>query len=123
MARFPDTEVMDKEQKNWAGACHIAAFAGLVIPLGGLLGPLLIWWLKKDESAFVRQQGIEAINFRLTVYFYWIICWCLSLFMIGFFLMPLVVIFDVLFTVIAAMRTLDGKAYRYPLTLRLIRQS
>ena len=54
-----------KDARNWGMTCHLSALSGYFIPLGNLLGPLIIWAIKKDEFTFVDQQGKEAINFQL----------------------------------------------------------
>ncbi|RMU25932.1 TonB system transport protein ExbD [Pseudomonas savastanoi] len=53
--------------RQWAMFCHLSAFAGLMFPFGNLLGPLIIWQLKKDSDPFIDAQGKEALNFQITV--------------------------------------------------------
>ncbi|MFW6389339.1 MAG: DUF4870 domain-containing protein, partial [Marinilabiliaceae bacterium] len=43
---------MTPDEKNWGMYCHLAGFAGLLIPFGNVLGPLLIWIIKKEEYPF-----------------------------------------------------------------------
>ena len=47
--------------------CHLLGFANYLIPLGGILGPLVLWMLKKDESRDVDEQGRESVNFQITM--------------------------------------------------------
>ena len=73
-----------KEARMWAMFCHISAFAVFVIPfVGHILGPLLIWILKKEEFPFVDDQGKEALNFQLSITIYGIISSILIFIVIG----------------------------------------
>lgn len=113
-------EVSNKEERNWAMGAHLSSFAGHVIPFGHIGGPLLIWMLKKDEMPLVNDQGKEALNFQITMTLAFIVA-ALSIFvLVGFVLLPAVWLFDVIVTVIAAVKANEGIAFRYPLCLRLI---
>ena len=105
----------------WAALCHLAALAGLTAAgLMGILGPLIVWMLKKDQSALVDDQGKEAVNFQLSMLIYCVICaptLCLG---IGFILLPSLLVLNVVLTIVGAVRANQGIAYRYPLTLRLV---
>ncbi len=99
---------------------HLSSFAGHFIPFGHIGGPLLIWMLKKDSMPLVADQGKEALNFQITMTLAFIIA-AVSLFvLIGFVLLPAVWLFDVIVTIIAAVKANEGVAYRYPLCLRFV---
>lgn len=86
----------------------------------GFLAPLIIWLVKKDESAWVAEQAKEALNFQITVFIGFVGCFILSFVFIGLLLMPVLGIYNVVMLIIATIRANEGKAYRYPYTLRLI---
>jgi uncharacterized Tic20 family protein len=109
-----------KEERNWAMLCHVATLAGFVIPLGNIIGPLVIWLLKKDEYPLVNDQGKEAINFQISILIYLIVSAVLVLAVVGIVLVPAVLIFDIVSTIIAIMKANEGIAYRYRLTIRMI---
>ncbi len=101
----------------WAMFSHLAAFAGLVpalIVIGCVIGPLVVWLLKKHDFPFVDEQGKEAVNFQITML---LIFLALPLTCIGIVLMPFVPIVDFIFVVIAAIKANDGYHYRYPYPL------
>ena len=99
---------------------HLSSFAGHVIPFGHIGGPLLIWLLKKDTMPLVADQGKEALNFQITMTLAFIVA-ALSLFaLIGFVLLPAVWLFDVIITIVAAVKANEGVAYRYPICLRFV---
>lgn len=110
----------EKEARNWAMGCHLAALAGFVVPFGSIIGPLIIWLIKKDESSFVDRQGKEALNFQITMLIAFLVCIVLAFILIGFLLMAVVVIFDLVMIIVAAIKTSEGEDFRYPVSLRLI---
>ncbi len=111
---------MTTDEKNWGMYCHLAAFAGLIIPFGNVLGPLVIWLIKKDEYAFVDKEGKESLNFQITVSIAGLIAGLLSFILIGIPLLIAIVILAIIFMIKALMETNEGRSYRYPYNLRLI---
>ena len=112
---------MTPDEKNWGMYCHLAGFAGLLIPFGNVLGPLLIWILKKEEYPFVEVEGKEALNFQITVSIAAIIAGLLSVVLIGIPLLIAIAVLAIIFMIKAIMETNEGRPYRYPFNLRLIK--
>ena len=110
----------DKDARTWAMVCHIAAFAGFLIPFGSIIGPLVVWLLKKESHPFVDEQGREAVNFQITILLLFVLAGFLCLLFIGFLLLPVIGIYALIMTIIGAVRSNDGISYRYPFTLRLL---
>ncbi len=113
--------VPSAEERQWGLFAHLSALAGLVIPFGNVLGPLIIWQVKKDTLPFAADQGKEALNFNITMAIAAIISGLLTLVLIGFLLLPLVGLAWLVFTVLGAIKANNGEAYRYPFALRLIK--
>jgi uncharacterized Tic20 family protein len=112
---------MTQEQKTWGMLAHLASFAGLIIPLGNILGPLVVWLVKKDTMPFVDDQGKEALNFNITVFIAVLVSGLLTLILIGFLMLLVVGLGWLVLTIMAAMKANEGVGYRYPFTLRLIK--
>jgi uncharacterized Tic20 family protein len=108
--------------RNWAMFTHLSGLASLivVVPLAGIWVPLILWLAKRKEFAFVDRSGKEALNFQITCVIYSLIAGLLCLVFIGFILLPIVVLFWFIFTIIGTVRAANGDDYRYPLTLRLV---
>jgi uncharacterized Tic20 family protein len=117
----PVTGAPGNEEKQWAFFAHLSALVGFVIPFGSLLGPLIIWQMKKHEMPFVDDQGKEALNFQITMAIAFLVCCVLMLILIGFLLAVIVGIVDIIYTIIAAIAANNGQVYRYPFNLRLIK--
>jgi uncharacterized Tic20 family protein len=109
------------EERQWAMFAHLAALLGFLIPFGNIIGPLVIWLIKKDEMPFVDDQGKESLNFQITVAIAALISMALIVILIGFALLALVAIAALVMTIIAAIKANEGTRYRYPFTLRLIK--
>jgi hypothetical protein len=110
-----------KEARTMGMLCHLSALIGFIVPFGTIIGPLVIWLIKKDEMPFVDDQGKEALNFQITVLLAFIVSAILTVVLIGLLLMPIVAIGALVFIIIAALKANEGEAYRYPFTLRLIK--
>ena len=116
----PVTGGPSAEERQWAMFAHLSALAGLVIPFGSIIGPLVIWPIKKDTMPFVNDQGKEALNFNITVAIAAIVCWILFFVLIGMLLLPVLVILWLVFVIIATIKANEGTTYRYPFALRLV---
>jgi hypothetical protein len=110
-----------QDEKTFGMLAHLSALSGVIIPFGNIIGPLIIWMMKKDQSWFVSEQGKEALNFQISITIYMIISGVLIFVLIGILLMPLVGLFALVMTVIAALKANQGEMYRYPLSIRLIK--
>ncbi|GIN21151.1 MAG TPA: DUF4870 domain-containing protein [Bacillus bacterium] len=86
-----------------------------------LIGPLLIWLLKKDESAFIDFHGKEYLNFIISYTVYSLVASLLMLVLIGFILLPIIGIMAFVFTIIAAIKAYNGEIYHFPLVFRIIK--
>jgi len=110
-----------QEARQWAMFCHFAAFLGFIFPFGNLLGPLIVWQIKRESDPFVDRQGKEALNFQITVSIAVVVSCLLMLVVIGFFLLGLVSIGALVLTIIAGIKANEGLDYRYPFTWRPIK--
>lgn len=118
----PGSKEVNKDARMWAMICHLAGLAGLVVPVVGcIIGPLIVWQIKKEEFPFVDEQGKEAVNFQISMLIYGIVAGLLCFVCVGVVLLPAVAIFDLVFLLIAAVKANNGEHYRYPLTIRFIK--
>ena len=124
----PVAPAYSAEERQWATFTHLSALSGIVTGgLGSVVGPLVMWLVKKDTMPFVDDQGKEALNFNITVGIIFLALAVLSIVTLGIGLViavPAWVIIGIawlVLTIIAAIKANEGVAYRYPLTLRLIK--
>ncbi len=113
--------------RQWNMWCHLSALAGLFVPAGNVLGPLLIWQIKKAEFPSVEIHGRAALNFQLTIVIAMVVgiglAIALSFVCIGWLLIPVVLLVGVagmVFAVIAGLKANEGQPYQYPYSLKLV---
>lgn len=119
------------QEKNFATLCHLISLIGFGIPFGHIIGPLIIWLLKRHDSKFIDDQGKEVVNFQIsmTIYlgiiiFFGFILTFLTFGLFSFILIPTLCLFAIIefiWIIIAAIQSNEGKTYRYPINLRLIK--
>ena len=119
-APTPVPATSKKDENMWAMLCHLSTFSGFIIPLANIIAPLIIWSMKKDEFPLVEHQGKEAMNFQISMTIYFICAAILILILIGIPLLIGLATFDIIVTIIAAVKANEGTKYRYPLAIRLL---
>ena len=112
---------LSKEDRTWGLIVHLSAFAGHIFPFAHIIAPLIIWQVKKDASAFVDDQGREAVNAQISVTIYGAVAVALCFLLIGLPLLGGLYVANFVLVIVAAIAANDGKAYRYPFILRLIK--
>lgn len=113
---------MTRDERNYVMWMHLSGLSTYIgIPFGHILIPLVLWALKRKESTVVDQQGVEILNFQVTVSFYYLFSTMLTFILIGFVFLPVVFLLHVISAIMAAVRAHEGSAFRYPATLRVIR--
>jgi len=100
--------------------CHLAALSGFLIPLGNILGPLVVWLIKKDASPLVDAEGKKSLNFQISIMIYMVISAILIFVLIGIPLMIAVGIFALVMIILAAIKTSNGEDFQYPLSIKFI---
>ena len=113
--------VADKEQRTWAMFCHLSALAGLLFPFGSVIGPLIVWLVKKEEMPLVAEHGRKSLNFQLTMMIAYIVCFMLMFVVVGVILLPLVALFSLIMVVVSAIKANDGKEVKYPMAIEFIK--
>ena len=116
-------EEVSKDARMWAMFCHLAGLAGFVVPviLSGIIAPLIIWQIKKDDHPFIDEHGKEALNFQISMGIYAFVSFLLVFVCIGAFLLAAVEIVNIVFLLIAGIKANKGQHYRYPLCIRFIK--
>ncbi len=99
----------------------LAAILYVVSLFFPIIGPLVIWLLKKDESSFINYHGREYFNFFISYTVYSVISGILIFLIVGIFLLWILGIMALVFTIIAAVKAYEGNEYRFPLIFRVIK--
>jgi uncharacterized Tic20 family protein len=99
----------------------LAAFVGVVIPFGNIIGPLVLWLIKKPESTLVDYHGKQALNFQISATIYFIVGFVLLFVLVGFLVLPLVFIFWLVMVIVAAVRASNEQEPGYILSIPFIK--
>ena len=127
----PPVRDFDSQQRMWAMWCHLAAFAAFVVPIGSVLGPLVVWLTKRQEYPLVDEEGKKAVNFQITTAI------CFVVFFILLFaaaaseagaVMIVAAVFGfalgiawLVLVIFAAIKTNEGKSFHYPLSIPFLK--
>jgi uncharacterized Tic20 family protein len=120
-AETTETGATDQAVRNTAVAAHLSTFAGLIVPFGSVIGPLAVWLTRRDRDPFIDETGREALNFGISIAIYGLGALVAALMLVGIPLLIVGVVAWVVLASLAAVKASQGQAYRYPLTMRLVR--
>ena len=115
-----EVKVLSESERNWAMLCHLSAFAGFFFPFGGIIGPLICWLTRKDESAWVDVNGKASMNFQLSILLYIVLTIPLLFIIVGIPIMMFLGALKVICIIIASVKSSKGEKFRYPLSIPFI---
>src|SRR5437773_709627 len=102
--------------RTWNVLCHATALAGFFVPWAGhILGPLIVWLAKRNDSPEIDEHGKESLNFQISMLIYNVIAGVLCLVLIGFVILAILHVLNLVLVIIASIKASEGKFYRYPL--------
>jgi uncharacterized Tic20 family protein len=119
----------ESQARTWNMLCHLSALAGFIgIPLGNVLGPLLVWQIKKNEIPSVDIHGKASLNFQITVILALLVSLVagaiLSFICIGFIFFIIaggIALCGLIFAIIAGIKANNGEDFKYPYSLELVK--
>lgn len=113
--------VSSSNVRTWNILCHASALLGVFFHFPGhLLGPLVVWLAKRDDSPEIDAHGKESLNFQISMLIYNVIAAVFCLILIGFFFLAVLWVLNAVLVIVASIQASDGKFYRYPMTIRFI---
>lgn len=109
-----------QDERMWGMFAHLSALAMFIIPFGSIIGPLIVWSMKKYEYPFVDEQGKAALNFHISMMIYMIVSAILIFIVVGILLLIALGIFQLVMIIIASIKANNGESFQYPLSMRFI---
>lgn len=116
-----DVVVDDKETRTWAMILHLSMLSGLVVPLAGLIVPIVIYLLKKDELPGLVPHGHVVFNWMISAVIYAIISMILMIVIIGGFLLMALALVSLVFPIIGGVKASEGEVWPYPLSIKFFK--
>jgi uncharacterized protein len=123
----PSVMTSESDERTWAMLGHLSALSAFITGLGCVIGPLIVWLVKRDTMPFAGEQALEALNFNITAIIAAVALGVFTLITLGIGALLTVPLAFVLFigwfvlTIVAAVKANGGEHYRYPFTLRLVK--
>jgi uncharacterized protein len=115
-----ENRLLSETERNWSMLCHLSSFAGFFFPFGGVLGPLICWLSRKDDSQWVNVNGRNSLNFQLSVLLYMVLAIPLCFIIIGIPIIFVIGTLKVICVIIASIKASKGELFRYPLVIPFI---
>ena len=117
------TPDLEQQTRQWAFFLHLSVLAGLVVPIAGVVVPILIWQLKKAELPGLDVHGKNAINWIISAFIYAVVGFILTRAIIGGPLLIVLCVLGVVFPIVAAIKANNGEVWQYPLTIQVLKQT
>ncbi len=107
----------EQQARQWAMVLHISQLAGFVVPLAGLLAPILIWQLKKADVPGLDEHGKIVANWIVSEILYAVGCIVLSFLVIGVPLLLILMVLGIVFPIMGAVKANNGETWKYPMSI------
>lgn len=109
------TAEISKEARTFGMLCHLLGI------FTWLVGPLIVWLIKREDDKFIDEQGKEAVNFQITLLIAYAVAGVTAAFCVGFFIGAAAWICSLIFCIMGTVKANKGEAYRYPVSIRFIK--
>ncbi len=121
MQHQPQMALQTPEQKQMGMFLHLSQLINFVFPLGGIIAPILIWQLKKDEIPALDAHGKMVANWLISAAIYSVVCFILTFVLIGILGFIALGIMGLVFPIIGAVKANNGEFFEYPLTIKFLK--
>lgn len=120
----PVTSTPSPEEKQWKVILHLSALAGVIVPCGNIIGPLVVWLIKKQEMPVLEPEGRKVLNFQISATIYLIasvIIATVASCLIVPILLPIIIgIGWIVYTIIGGIKASNNEAFEFPLTIKML---
>lgn len=109
------------KEEQFSMFMHLSQFAGVAVPLAGLVLPIVMWATNKEDSELVNEHGKNIINWMISLIIYFAIAIPLCFLFIGIPIVMLLAFFSILFPIIGTVKASNGQIYKYPLAIKFLK--
>jgi len=111
---------LERQARQWAMILHFSQFAGYIVPLAGMIVPIVLWQMKKDELPGIDEHGRAVVNWIISETIYILIGIALIFVVIGIPLLFALALIGIIFPIIGGIKANDGVLWKYPLTISFL---
>ena len=116
-----DNDSNERESRQWSMFLHLSVLTTYIVPLAGLVAPIVIWQMKKNDSPKLDTHGKIVVNWVLSMILYMIVSVVLSFVIIGLPMLLALVVLNIVFPIIGGIKANNGETWRYPLSIRFMK--
>jgi uncharacterized Tic20 family protein len=116
----PNQVIDDRDARMWAMILHLSQLANFVAPMAGIIAPIVIWQIKKDEYPEIDQHGRIVVNWMLSGLIYGVVSFLLFFLIIGIPMMAILGVLAVVFPIIGGIKANQGEIWKYPLSISFL---
>lgn len=117
----PPPPAISQESKTWAMLLHLSTLLAYPVPVLGLVAPIVIWQIKKEQMPEIDAHGKMVLNFIISMVIYSVVAFLLTFVLVGFILLPALAAIGLIFPIIGGIKANNGELWQYPLILHLIK--
>ena len=111
----------DQQTRQWCMFLHFSTLLGFVLPIAGLVAPIIIWQVKKNEMPVIDVHGKIVLNWIISLVIYGVAGFFLTMVLIGFIILPVLAVLALIFAIIGGIKANNGEVWDYPLTIRFVK--
>jgi uncharacterized Tic20 family protein len=111
----------ERQTRQCAMFLHLSLLAGFLVPFAGLIVPIVIWQLKKEELPGIDAHGKVVVNWIISGIIYVILCCLLIIVIAGIPLLIALFVVGIIFPIVGAIKANDGIVWNYPLTITFLK--
>ena len=117
----PPMNLQTPEQKQWGLLLHLSQLANVLIPFAGIVAPIVIWQMKKDEIPALDAHGKMVTNWLISSFIYLVISGVLTIVLVGLLGLLAVAVMGIVFPIIGGIKANNGEFWEYPLTIKFLK--
>jgi len=121
MQPMPPSALVTSEQRQMGMFLHLSQLAGLIVPFGGIILPVVLWQTQKDKMPALDAHGKMVVNWMISALIYGAVSVVLMLVLVGFLTIFAVAILHIVFPIIGAIKANNGELWEYPLTIKFLK--
>lgn len=121
MQQQPNMSLQTPEQKQWGLFLHLSQLLNIIIPFGGIIAPIVIWQMKKDEMPGLDAHGKMVTNWLISSLIYLVVSGILTVVLVGLLGLLAVAVMGIVFPIIGGIKANNGELWEYPLTIKFLK--
>lgn len=121
MQHQPPMSLQTPDEKQMGMFLHLSQLINLFIPLGGVIAPIVLWQMKKDEMPALDAHGKMIVNWFISAFIYTVVSGILTLILIGFLGLLAMAALSVIYPIVGGIKANNGELWEYPLTIKFLK--